>query len=357
MKHFCVLPWFGREISYSTVETHCCLLPKNYDINKIRETIKNGGRPSECQKCWNLEDQGIKSDRQVKNETLDYYLDRDIEMIKKDAVEQGEKILMLKLLTSFTCNATCVICCPGASSSWNILSQKINPSIPIKQYQFVDLDQVKQKVDFKNLATLSLIGGEPLYEKKNLDLLEYVLEQGNDRVFLSIVTNGSVRLNSRWKHVLSKFQNINLSVSIDGTEKVFEYTRYPLLWKDLEINLEFFKNITENISSNYTVSNLNVSDHRTSVEWFQSQKINFSINPIYVPAHFSPSALPISVKESISKTFASLAPKHQISLTYSSQDEINYEQFKKEIKQQDHAKGIHMRDYLPELYQSLDLDY
>ena len=357
MDNFCVLPWFGREISYTGTETHCCLLPRKYDITQIRKEMQEGGRPAACQKCWNLEDQGIRSDRQVKNETLDYYLDRDISFIKQDAIKQGETIKMLKLLTSYTCNAMCVICNPSASSSWNVLAQKMNPLFPINHYQFVDIKRVKQQVDFRNLAALSLIGGEPLYEKNNLDLLEYVLEQGNDRVFLSIVTNGSVRLNSRWKHVLSKFQNINLSVSIDGTEKVFEYTRYPLLWKDLEINLEFFKNITENISSNYTVSNLNVSDHRTSVEWFQSQKINFSINPIYVPAHFSPSALPISVKESISKTFASLAPKHQISLTYSLQDEINYEQFKKEIKQQDHAKGIHMRDYLPELYQLLDLDY
>ncbi len=319
--------------------------------------MEQGGRPSECQKCWNLEDQGIKSDRQVKNETLDYYLDRDIEIIKKDAVEQGEKILMLKLLTSFTCNATCVICGPESSSSWNILSQKINPIIPIKQYHLVDLEEVKQKVDFKNLVALSLIGGEPLYEKKNLDLLEYVLEQGNDRVFLSIVTNGSVSLNSRWKQILSKFRNINFSVSIDGTERVFEYNRYPLLWKDLETNLDFFKTITDNVSSNYTVSNLNVFDHCASVEWFQSQKINFSINPIYAPPHFSPTALPMSVKESISKTFTSLAPEHQITLTHSEQDEINYKIFREKIKQQDHAKGIHMRDYLPDLYQSLDLNY
>lgn len=357
MDHFCVLPWFGREISFTGIETHCCLLPRDYNITEIRKEMQEGGRPAACQKCWNLEDQGIKSDRQVKNEALDFYLDRDISFIQKDALEQGENIKMLKLLTSFTCNAMCVICGPSASSSWNSLAQKMNSHIPIQRYQLVDIENVKKRVDFRNLAALSLIGGEPLYEKKNLELLEYILEQGNDRIFLSIVTNGSVEITDKWKRVLGKFANINFSVSIDGKGEVFEYTRYPLRWNDLEANLKFFKEVTDNVSSNYTVSNLNVLYHRESVEWFLSQKMNFSINPIYKPEFLSPSALPIAVKKHISETFSSLSPEHRLDLSHSEQDEINYAIFREKIKEQDRAKGIHIRNYLPELYDLLDLDY
>jgi hypothetical protein len=35
MDNFCVLPWFGRELNWdSRHDTHCCLLPKEYDIKK-----------------------------------------------------------------------------------------------------------------------------------------------------------------------------------------------------------------------------------------------------------------------------------------------------------------------------------
>jgi MoaA/NifB/PqqE/SkfB family radical SAM enzyme len=54
---------------------------------------------------------------------------------------------------------------------------------------------------------LSLLGGEPLYEKKNFDLLEYILDLGNNDMFISIVTNGSVVLTDRQKRIFSKFKN------------------------------------------------------------------------------------------------------------------------------------------------------
>jgi len=39
------------------------------------------------------------------------------------------------------------------------------------------------------------------------------------------------------------------------------------------------------------------------------------------------------------------------------QNDIKYKIFRRAIEQHDQAKGIHMKDYLPEFYQSLDLDY
>jgi sulfatase maturation enzyme AslB (radical SAM superfamily) len=247
MDTFCVLPWVGREINWNQHQTHCCLLPKIYDIKQIKLDLLAGIKTPACQKCWKLEDHGLQSDRQVKNSALDFYWDRDLESIKIDAVEgKLDRILMLKLITSYTCNATCISCNSGASSSWAQLNHQTNSKIPLGKYQSVDLDKVKTKVDFKELKMLSIIGGEPLYEKKNFELLEHLIEIGNDSVFLSVVTNGSVKLTVRQKKVLSKFKNINFSVSIDGIESVFEYLRFPLKWADLGCNLDFF--IAENLN-------------------------------------------------------------------------------------------------------------
>ena len=354
MNTFCVLPWTGREINCAGQETHCCLLPQNYNIDQIKSDLLAGIKTSACQKCWNLEEHGLKSDRQVKNTALDFYWDRDIESIKVDAVDgKLDRILMLKLLTSYTCNAICISCNSVVSSSWAQLNHRTDPKIPLRKYTFVDLDKVKTKVDFKELKMLSLMGGEPLYEKKNFDLLDHLVELGNTDIFLSMVTNGSVKLSSRQKQVLSKFKNINFSVSIDGIESVFEYMRYPLTWADLNNNLMFFRELTENISSNYTLSNLNILYHNKTTEWFDKNNIVYSVNPIYNPTWLQPRALPESIKKSLKLQLSAVDYNTFIGPIHTGQDQENFQTMLTQIKKQDTAKKIQMKDYLPELHNML----
>jgi len=357
MDNFCVLPWFGRELNWDDRhDTHCCLLPKDYDIKKIQAEMIAGKRPAECQKCWNLEDQGLTSDRQLKNSALDWYWDRDLQFIKQDAAQGMEKTLMLKLLTSYTCNATCVSCNSGSSSSWAQLDRKRNPKLEIKKYQFIDLDKVYQEIDFSSLVTLTLLGGEPLYERKNFQILEKLLELGNERCFISMVTNGSVALSEDYKKILSKFKNLNFCVSIDGTGSVFEYVRYPLAWDLLESNLKFFRELTDLVSANYTLSNLNVLYHNESVAWFNEQKIEYANNPIYRPAWLQPRALPQHVKQHLKTVLSPVDYATYIGDTHTDADQANFEEFLKQIKRQDQLKGISIKHYLPELCELIGPD-
>jgi organic radical activating enzyme len=351
---FCVLPWYGKEINWNGYNTHCCLLPTHYNVEKIKAEMLRGEKPIECQKCWHLESKGLKSDRQVKNETLDWVADRDLQYIKQDAEDNKAETLMLKLLTSYTCNAMCVSCNEHASSSWYQLKKKMFEIVPEKKYKFVDIDAVKQEINFKNLKMLSLIGGEPLYEKKNFELLEHLLELGNNSVFLSLVTNGSVSLNDRQKTILSKFKNINFSLSIDGTERVFEYLRYPLKWDDLLNNLKFFRDITDNVSSNYTISNLNVAYHNRTVDWFNKEKIIFSNNIIYKPEWLQPKVLPLNVREYLKNTLNTIDYDTFIGSPNEEFCKTMFDKFLIEIKKQDTAKEINLKDYLPELAQMIN---
>lgn len=314
-----------------------------------------GQRPAACSKCWMREDQGVKSDRQLLNETLDFLLDKDIESIKAQALEHDDKILMLKIHTSFTCNATCVPCNATASSSWNSLNKKINPSLPSLQHHVIDFEKIKNQVDFSALVSLSLLGGEPFYEKKNLEILEYVLSQGNDRVLLTFVTNGSVELDYRWKKVLSRFKNINFSISIDGTGPVFEYVRYPLSWRTLNDNLEFYRGISNSVGSNYTVTNVNVFYHDQTVRWFLDQKLPFMISPVQFPKHFHYNVLPAELKSIIAEKISRVPLEYQLQFDHDTSCYETYSIFRRAIAQQDQAKGILMRDYLPEFYEALNL--
>jgi organic radical activating enzyme len=344
-----VLPWVGREIDWELYETHCCLLPHAYDINQIKKDLQDGKKSKACQKCWNLEDQGHKSDRQVKNAALDFYWDRDITFIKKDAIEGNlNDVLVLKLGTSYTCNATCVSCGSGNSSSWAQLEQRMNPDAPKINYKFIDLKKLINKIDFSKIKMLSLLGGEPLYEKKNFDLLEHILELGNSNVFLSMVTNGSVKLTNRQRKILSRFKNLNFSVSIDGTERVFEYMRYPLRWDDLCQNIQFFKTITDNVSSNYTLSNLNLLYHNKTTSWFKENEINYSVNPIYNPPWLQPKSLPAKAKEFLKTELDPTDYKTFVGLIHTQQDQQNFVSMLEQVQRQDQGKQISIKDYLPE---------
>jgi hypothetical protein len=351
---FCVLPWFGKELNWEDYNTHCCLLPTGYNVEKIKKEMLSGKKPTECNKCWHLESNGITSDRQLKNSTLDWVLDKDLELIKNDAEKGNTETIMLKLITSYTCNAMCVSCGPRSSSSWYQLEKKMFDIVPERKYKFIDIEAVKQQINFKNLKMLSLIGGEPLYEKKNFDLLEYMLDIGNDKVFLSMVTNGSVSLTDHQKRILSKFKNVNFSVSIDGTEQVFEYVRYPLKWSDLTNNLTFFREITDNVSSNYTISNLNVIYHNETVNWFNKEKIIFSNNIVYNPAWLHPKVLPLNVKEYLKNTLSDVDYRTLIGNDNQESQQDKFERFKVEIKKQDTAKGINLKNYLPKLAEMIN---
>ena len=72
----------------------------------------------------------------------------------EDAEQDITPTRILKLTTSYTCNATCVSCGAGASSSWAQLDRQTDPTIPIKKYKFIDIEKIKQDVDFKELKML-----------------------------------------------------------------------------------------------------------------------------------------------------------------------------------------------------------
>lgn len=350
---FCVLPWYGREITWNKNETHCCHLPKNYNIESIRSAMKANQRPPECQKCWKLEDQNLVSDRKIKNSSLDTYTNTDIHQIMEQA--NTEEIKMLKLFASYTCNGACAYCSSDSSSFWNVIEKRTNKTIPIKNYKLIDLDHVKEKVDFSKLSTLSLLGGEPLLEKNNFSFLKELISVGNTNLFISIVTNGSVVLTQEQTEIFRQFPNLNFCLSIDGKGSVFEYTRWPLEWDVVEKNIDRYRLITDNLSVSYTISNLNILYHQRITKWFKENNLNWINSPVYDPNYFSPRVLPVSAKHKLKDHL----DENEFNFFIGDPDRDPghlWNRFIQEIKSQDRAKGIEIQKYLPEFCQLVGIN-
>jgi hypothetical protein len=337
-QYFCVLPFFSLETGFeSSQNIYCCRLQSGTAIENVQNSIRNKQRSSSCSTCWKLEDSGLVSERQIHNRSFDFYADRDLELVEKDALEHGWSPKIIKLHTSNICNGTCVTCGPVCSSAWAKLEQR-----PIK-YKVMDASHI----DWAGVVQLSFVGGEPFLEKQNFDILEKLSSQNNTSCFISIVTNGSIKLNPSQLNTLSKFKNLNLCLSIDGIGRKFDYIRWPLKWEQLLENLEQYKKIARHISVSCMISNLNIYWFDEIIDFFTTNNLNYICKQIESPHCFASGNLPEDFKKMVIENNPNHANEVKTFLSYQFS---SMEKFWEEIDRQDKLKGISIQDYLPELF-------
>lgn len=334
--YFCVLPFFGAEYTAKGYTSPCCLLPKDADIRQIQQSMLSGQRPSACQKCWGLEDQGLTSNRQIKNSTFDLYKNRDLNYIEDDCREGKFNSQIIQLYTSNLCNSTCVTCDAELSSAWATLKK-------VKTFEIID-NTILDSLSYEDIVILTFVGGEPIYEKRNFELLKKLISVGNTNCYVSFVTNGSTDLSDDQIDILKQFKNLDICISIDGVGPVFEYLRYPLKWDKILSNLKLYRELGAKLSVSYTISNLNVLYHEETVSWFDSENLLYNHSLVADPRHFSPAVLPQTVKDQY--------PQLAGFFTGYCDDQL-LERFLAEIAYQDNLKKIQLRDYLPAVYKLL----
>jgi len=333
-KYFCIQPFYTMEYNIDGSKTPCCLLTDNPtpNVEKIKQDMLNDVKTPACQRCWDLEDQGVDSDRILQNRNFDYQTDRDIELIEQDCHEGKNSLQSVKIWTSRKCNGACVVCGPYFSTTWRSIK---NLSTDSQAKSMEDLEHI----DWANLKQVSLIGGEPLYEPRNFDIMQKLIDNNNQNCFVTMVTNGSVELKDYQIEKLSQLTNLNFCLSIDGVGPVHEYVRWPLKWDRLLKNIELYQKLNVDLCASYTISNLNVLYYKETVKWFEDNNIRYNHNIVSDPYYFNINSLPKKIKDQID---CDLFRPHQAS------DDQKFEKFLQEIETQDRLKGINIKDYLPD---------
>lgn len=342
MKTFCVLPFYATVINGDGYQRPCChWMGNDFDVARVQSQMLSDQRPQECAHCWRLEDAGIASDRQQKNQHFDWFLDTDIEQLQDRARHGQNQTVSLNIMTSSVCNSTCVSCGSGCSSSWAELESRWRGQrIPITPA--VDLSWLFETYDFDQLRFVSLMGGEPLYEPRNWQILQRLQGQ---KTFVSIVTNGTVDLKPHQLDLLASFEHLNLCVSIDGVQNTYEYLRYPSKWTKLLENLALFRDRGIDISAHYTVSNISLFTHNETMSWFSQQQIPVTVNPIEDPAWLAPHQVTPQARAWLQQQ---LTPQDaQAYLGQQASSEL-LQQFRQELAWQDQAKGVSFEKLLPD---------
>ncbi len=346
-KFFCILPFFGIEAGIAP-PSPCCLLPKNEDISKLKQTMLNNQIPKGCFHCSIPESNGHKSARQIKNETLDYLWDKDIGEIEKIAIAGDNKVNYLKLYTSNVCNGACVTCGGSLSTGWRKYEKLVGQGKPTRSTPKEEIDQLIHK----DLVFLSILGGEPFYDKLTVYTLQKLVDCGNTQCHIDIITNTSTIPSKEQMDLLLQFSKLTLTCSIDAIEDKFEYMRFPLKWSNTLKTLEVFKSMPNVIlNANIVISKLNILYLKETEDWLKSQ--GFSIGYSYIQdadPYWESHVFTESQKQHVLK--ANNYNDHVRTLLY--KEKLKPELIKQgqiKLDWQDAVKGIKLRDKMTEVYE------
>ena len=257
-------------------------------IKETRKSLLANETPDACKGCFNLEKQGIRSFRQTWNEIYQDHFDTSLKHVSPDGHLDPQAITYLDISLGNVCNLKCRSCNPWASHRWI----EEGPTVPHTDwdktaYHIAELSSknpwfVRAFAEgffddvLPNVRVINFIGGEPLVVEEHYAWLEHIVEQGwSQNIELHYNTNGTT-IPNRLLDIWDKFKGVVLSLSIDATEDLAYYVRYPSKWRVIQKNInklaEFSRTRTGVIvHTHVTLSMLNLHDLPNVLQWCKDQ--------------------------------------------------------------------------------------
>ena len=290
------MPWVGLNITSHGHLTPCCAYQDSnndtrftlaeYDqwrtefMQPLKESLLAGQKPECCNQCWKLEAQEQEfdvnlSERLIYNKKLGTHW----------AEQSNPPVKFISVAFGTTCNLRCNHCGPYSSSSWateikqnpQLSALKTSPSYEApewfeQQNNISKLDQISDQVEH-----IRLIGGEQLFSTEALRYMEQLPVSAK----LNVITNAT-QLKPRVLELLSKFQELDILVSIDGVGSHAEYVRYPSKWQEVEHNILTLKSLP-NIGSfcaNYVLQHYSRWTLIPTIQWCMDNEISLRVQPL-----------------------------------------------------------------------------
>ncbi len=225
---FCLAKWTQTTIHLGVGHTHSCHHPNTHLISiaevnqdpsvlhntpykkEIRKEMLSGKRPAECRYCWKIEDlknTELFSDRVLKSN--ESWSEPYFNEVLTAGAEQNFNPKYLEISFSNVCNFKCSYCMPSVSSQWTEEIERYGPYPTSTQFNTLAIDHRAKKIPipvrehnpyieafwkwfpviYKDLHTFRITGGEPLLDKNTIKVLDFIIENPNPNLVLSINTN------------------------------------------------------------------------------------------------------------------------------------------------------------------------
>tara|TARA_R110000796_G_scaffold118473_1_gene232179 strand:+ start:2937 stop:4355 length:1419 start_codon:yes stop_codon:yes gene_type:complete len=326
----CLAKWTQATVHLQMGETHSCHHPSTHKIplaeikrnpsalhntrfKKLkRKEMLDGKRPSECNYCWNVEDNSEQfSDRVFKSNeswSLPHF-----DKIVNSNWRSNTNPSYLEVSFSNACNFKCSYCGPSFSSSWAQEAQKYG-AYPTDD-KFNDISKLKAEnkmpihhkehnpyVDafwkwwpelYRDLHTFRITGGEPLLSKDTWKVLDYIIEQDNPNRELNLAINSNLGVpDNLIDKLIEKIKIIEdrglvkefiLFTSVDTWGKQAEYIRDGLefnkMWDNMNKVLTLCPKVNVTIMSTFNA--LSVPNYKKLVTNVHNLKLEYASNDRY----------------------------------------------------------------------------
>ena len=283
LNNFCVLPFNSISIDAEGKIRQCCNAgglgyPVNVNTHTIDEILNNEYNQSlrqnflddvkdqRCDRCWKMEAVGNESFRHWANKQS-FGVDGVIP-INKDINTRYEDIQYLDITLGNKCNLGCRMCNPGSSHLVARALIKVGEWLGPEMIDFdrAARDKILDLIDrSKNINTIFMLGGEPLINDFHDEIVDLLIKQDRAKnIKLHYSTNLQIDL-EKYFDLWSNFDVIETSISIDGTNEIYEYIRWPGSYQKVYNNLVRAKEYAKQFdkfkpSIATTMQNLNVAN-------------------------------------------------------------------------------------------------
>ncbi len=361
---YCILPFISVATDTTGDVVPCCVYsgkivkadgtPYNLGVDtlsdirqsksllEIQNKMRSGEKLAGCANCYQTEENGGISYR--------------LSASSKHKFEN--KLTHTDIRFGNTCNLACRSCHPNASSS---LAREVTrlqgKGYDLDNYKFIAPKHKWYLTDTFNeninelLTTVNyvyLTGGESTLLKKNIYILERLIEMGRANEVNIEVSSNIALYNVKFFEMLPKFKNVLIQISLDGYGPLNDYIRYPSKWSSITENIERLLLLSENIFlvavPVIQIYNLNRLTElyeylETINRKLQRQAIYLSGIDLQSPSHLDILYLPKSFKMECYERLATWKEKKMTS------DSIGIDHILQSIK----AKSLQEVDYIDKL--------
>lgn len=253
------------------------------DLEHFRDQLKSSTLPKACKNCEISENIEGKSFRTAINSTVD---------LTKITLNWPKR---WNISVGNLCNLACWTCSEFNSSV--IEQHKKNVGLlPMNwQHEFKPLSwsiiekNVLKSFDHHETIDLTLLGGEPLFNKTIIDFLESLQRKGlSNRTRLEFHTNCTI-VNDVIKQILSKdsWQYLCMFASLDSVGHKAEWLRYGCTWKNIEKNLDQLVSMSNYLEVHCTLSILNILDLGKLKQFCETKKLPLRVSLLTQPNFMS----------------------------------------------------------------------
>jgi len=208
-----------------------------------------GEKPEECNYCWNLEEQGLTSDRELKSLSFKNVLNAT-DYLNRSFIFKPKS---LELAFQNTCNLACSYCSPSFSTEWEndikrygnytglTTDKKLHYQRGIDNNMPVDMDLFWHWFDDSadELESIRITGGEPLLHEDTFKTFEKIL-QINPNIECVIHTNLCQKptIINRFINSVNQLTNVRINVSNESAGDIAEFIRDGMNYNEWLANVQ-----------------------------------------------------------------------------------------------------------------------